>query len=120
MTSNALGQSFLLEMALIFGDRRMACQAIGEAQERPAMRLMAGATFILHRPMFWKRFSFERHARMAAQTGFFLGFQSLPVVLGGKLVASRAMKCLHAADIRARFGMTSGAFRRGFDRVERR
>jgi hypothetical protein len=35
MTSKALGQSFLLEMALIFGDRRMACQAIGEAQERP-------------------------------------------------------------------------------------
>jgi hypothetical protein len=70
--------------------------------------------------MFRKGFPFEGHPRMAAQTGILLGFQSVPIVFGGKLVAIGAMECLHTADIRTRFGMTSGAFFGGwFDRVER-
>ena len=82
---------------------------------------MADTALKLHRSMIRKRFSFERHRGMTAQTGILLRFQSLAVVLGGKLVAGRAMKRLHATDVRARFGMTGGAFfRRRFDRVERR
>ena len=118
MTSNALGQSFLLEMAPIFGDRRMAAETVVKLEQWPAVRLMTGATFILHRPMLWKSFAFEGHRRMTAQTGLLLGFQSVPIILGGELVASRAVKRLHAADIGARLGMASSAFFRGrFDGV---
>ena len=81
---------------------------------------MACAAFKLHRRLRWKRFSLQRHSRMAGRASFLLGFQPI-FVLGDKFVAGRAMKRFHAADIRARSGVTSGTlFGRRLDRVERR
>ena len=121
MTVDALGQSFLVKMPAILSNRRMAAETIVKLEQGLTVRFMACAAFILHRSLFWKGFPFQRNSGMATGASFLLGFQSVAVVFGGKLVASRAMECLHAANIRARSGVASSAFLGGwFDRVKRR
>ena len=120
MTSNTLGQSFLLKMTTVVGDLSVTLQTIRKLQQWTAVRLMASAAFILHRRLRWKRFPFQRHARMAGRASFLFGLEPI-CVLGEKLVAGGAVKRLHAADIRARLGMAGRAFfGRRFDRVKRR
>ena len=71
---------------------------------------MARAAIKLHRPVIWKRFSLQRHARMAGYTGFLFGLQSVADILSGKLMTSRTVECLHPADIRSGLGVTGNAF----------
>jgi len=121
VTSNALGQGLHLKMTPVFGDRRMARQTIGKAEQRAAMGLVAYAAFILHRPFCRKGFSLERHARMAGDAYSLCRFETVLLILCRKPVACGAVKRLHPADISGRLRVTGRAlFRRGFDGVQRR
>ena len=120
MTADAIGQSLLLKMPPILRDCQMAAEAVVKLEQWLAVRLMAGAAFILHRRLGRKRFPLKGHARMAGRASFLFGLEPI-FVLGEKLVAGGAVKRLHPADIRARLGVTSGTFfGRRFDRVKRR
>ena len=58
---------------------------------------------------------------MATQASLFLRLQTLPIVLGRKLVTRRAVKRFHPADVCARLGVTSDTvLSRWLDRVQRR
>lgn len=87
MTTDALGQSLSVKMPAVLGDRPMAAEAVIELEQRPAVRFMAHAALILHRPICRKGLPFERHRRMAAQTGILFGLESVAGVFGHEFVA---------------------------------
>jgi hypothetical protein len=98
VTRDTVCESLPLKMPDILRYLRMTGQAVGETQDRLAVRFVADRTLKLHGRIDRKCLTLELHCFMTAEA--YLPLRLQPSFLWNKkLVTGRAMKARHASDV---------------------